>query len=141
LSKRLTPFIKSEPIPEKTDKAVTTVVAHNFEEIVLDTTKDVLLEMYAPWCGHCKKLDPIYEELAQKIKKNKNTNMVIAKIDATANDSPHAKYVAKGYPTILFAPANNKGNPIPFSGERDINSMYSWLRSHASLPWTTKEDL
>ncbi len=61
-------FLKSEPIPEPNDEAVVTVVAKNFNEIVNDENKDVLIEFYAPWCGHCKTLAPIFEEAAQKVK-------------------------------------------------------------------------
>jgi len=43
------PSIKSEPIPEKQDGPVTVVVANNYKDIVLDETKDVLIEFYAPW--------------------------------------------------------------------------------------------
>ena len=43
------------------------VVAQNFDEIVNDESKDVLIEFYAPWCGHCKSLAPKYEEVAEKV--------------------------------------------------------------------------
>jgi len=46
----------------------------------------VLIEFYAPWCGHCKKLEPEYLKLAKKLAHDKN--LVIAKFDATANDAP-----------------------------------------------------
>ncbi len=82
---KLEAYMKSEPIPEQTEP-VKVVVAKNFDEIVNDETKDVLIEFYAPWCGHCKSLAPKYDELATKLSKEKD--IVIAKMDATANDVP-----------------------------------------------------
>ena len=79
-------YLKSEPIPESNDEPVKVVVAKNFDQIVNDETKDVLIEFYAPWCGHCKSLAPKYDELATKLAKEKD--IVIAKMDATANDVP-----------------------------------------------------
>lgn len=63
------------------------MVQKNWDEVVMDKNKDVLLEIYAPWCGHCMKLMPIWEELAEKLINNKN--IVIAKIDGTKNDILH----------------------------------------------------
>jgi len=135
VSGKLKPYIKSEPIPAN-DQPLKTVVGENFNQIVMDPTKDVLIELYAPWCGHCKKLAPAYEELANSLKDVEN--IVIAKMDATANDSPQAKYQAKGFPTILFAPAGKKDSPITYSGERDVKSFTEWLKKNASS-WKTKD--
>ena len=60
------------------------MVGLNFEEIVKNSDKDVLVEFYAPWCGHCKALAPKYDELALRV--NRNKNLVIAKIDSTKNE-------------------------------------------------------
>ena len=54
LDGKVQPSIKSEPVPEKQDGPVHVIVAHNYDEIVMDDDKDVLVEFYAPWCGHCK---------------------------------------------------------------------------------------
>lgn len=134
LAGSLKPYIKSEPVPAAAKPGeVTVVVGETFNDIVMDPTKDVLIEMYAPWCGHCKKLEPIYDSLAKKLKDE--PNVVIAKMDATANDSPQPKYQAKGYPTILYAPANNKQNPIKFEGAREVKAMYDWLKEKKTVEW------
>jgi len=51
---KVEPSIKSEPVPDKQEGSVTVIVAHNYKEVVMDDEKDVLVEFYAPWCGHCK---------------------------------------------------------------------------------------
>jgi protein disulfide isomerase family A protein 3 len=51
-------------------KLLQVVVAKNFDEIVNDPERDVLIEFYAPWCGHCKQLEPKYNELGEKVSKS-----------------------------------------------------------------------
>merc|ERR1719259_478950 len=61
----LEPHMKSEAVPASNDAGVKVAVAKNFDELVTKSEKDVLVEFYAPWCGHCKKLTPIYDELGE----------------------------------------------------------------------------
>ena len=61
---KLEPHLKSEPIPEE-QGALTVLVGKNWEQIVKDETKDVLVKYYAPWCGHCKALAPTWDDLAE----------------------------------------------------------------------------
>lgn len=140
LKGNLAPKVKSQSIPRKQDGPVTIVVGKTFEKIVLDKKKDVLIELYAPWCGHCKKLEPVYKDLAKKFKKHKN--LVIAKMDATANDAPD-NYSSSGYPTIYFAPANNKDSPISYTGDRKLEDLVKFVKQHATvgLDKTKKDEL
>lgn len=55
-----------------------------------------LIEYYAPWCGHCKALAPVWEELAHNLKGKIN----VAKIDCTKNEELCYRQNVRGYPTI-----------------------------------------
>ncbi|KAA2235409.1 hypothetical protein F0L74_33035, partial [Chitinophaga agrisoli] len=80
----------SEDLPaDWAAKPVKVLVAANFDEVVFDTTKKVLVEFYAPWCGHCKQLVPIYDKLGEHFEND--DDVIIAKIDATANELEHTK--------------------------------------------------
>ncbi|XP_010534435.1 PREDICTED: protein disulfide isomerase-like 1-3 [Tarenaya hassleriana] len=132
LADKLKPFYKSDPIPEKNDDDVKIVVGNNFDEIVLDESKDVLLEIYAPWCGHCQAFEPTYNKLGKYLKGIET--IVIAKMDGTTNEHPRAK--ADGYPTILFFPAGNKSfDPITVETDRTVVEIYKFLKKHASIPF------
>ena len=91
--------------------------------------KDVLVEFYAPWCGHCKKLAPIYDELAQKVASS--PEVLIAKMDATANEYPGLEI--KGFPTLLFYKKGDKSNPMPYEGERTLEGMLKFLEEQTGL--------
>ncbi|PIN09703.1 Protein disulfide isomerase (prolyl 4-hydroxylase beta subunit) [Handroanthus impetiginosus] len=132
LADSLKPFYKSDPIPESNDGDVKIVVGNNFDEIVLDESKDVLLEIYAPWCGHCQALEPIYEKLGKYLRGI--DSLVIAKMDGTTNEHPRAK--SDGYPTLLFFPAGNKSfDPITVETDRTVVAFYKFLKKHASIPF------
>ncbi|KAF7154764.1 hypothetical protein RHSIM_Rhsim01G0216900 [Rhododendron simsii] len=129
---KLKPFYKSDPVPETNDGDVKIVVGNNFDEIVLDESKDVLLEIYAPWCGHCQALEPTYNKLAKHLRSIES--LIIAKMDGTTNEHPRAK--ADGFPTLLFFPAGNKSSdPITVDADRTVVAFYIFLKKHASVPF------
>ncbi|KAI3849768.1 hypothetical protein MKW98_026682 [Papaver atlanticum] len=132
LADKLKPFFKSDPIPETNDGDVKIVVGDNFDAVVLDESKDVLLEIYAPWCGHCQTLEPIYNKLAKHLRGI--DSLVIAKMDGTTNEHPRAK--SDGFPTILFFPAGNKSfDPLTVEVDRTVVAFYKYIKKHASIPF------
>ncbi|KAI0175875.1 protein disulfide isomerase [Hypoxylon sp. FL1284] len=125
---KIEPSLKSEAVPEKQEGPVTVVVGKSYEDIVLDDTKDVLIEFYAPWCGHCKALAPKYDELAGLYAKSEfKDKVVIAKVDATANDVPDE---IQGFPTIKLYPAGAKDKPVAYSGSRTVKDLITFIKEN-----------
>jgi len=123
MSGKLKPHLKSEDIPEDWDKTgVKVLVGKNFADVAMDEEKNVLVEFYAPWCGHCKSLVPIWDELGEKYKDSKD--IVIAKMDSTANEVESVSI--KGFPTIqLFSKGDNK--VVTYDGNRDLEGFVAFL--------------
>jgi len=122
------PYIKSQPVPKKDTGLVKVLVGSNIEEISNDESKAVFIEFYAPWCGHCKSLAPIYEQLAAEFKTE--ANIVIAKFDVTVNDVP-AQFVVQGFPTLFLTLPGQKRTPLKYDGERTLEAMSQFLRKNA----------
>lgn len=123
---KVQPYKKSEPIPEVNNEPVKVVVADSLDEIVFNSKKNVLLEFYAPWCGHCKKLAPILDEVA--ISFQNDDNVVIAKLDATANDIPNETFDVEGYPTLYFR--SSSGKISQYDGNRTKEDIIDFIEKN-----------
>nr|XP_018906685.1 PREDICTED: LOW QUALITY PROTEIN: protein disulfide-isomerase A3 [Bemisia tabaci] len=124
----LEPYLKSEPIPDDNSGPVITAVAKNFDDVVINNGKDTLVEFYAPWCGHCKKLAPVFDELGEKLK---DEDVAIVKMDATANDVP-STYDVRGFPTLFWLPKDSKSSPVRYDGGREVDDFVKYIAKHAT---------
>jgi len=133
----IVPQLKSAEIPASPmDGHVRVLVGKNFNAEAIRADKDVFVEFYAPWCGHCKSLAPKWEELAKEFSSNKN--VVIAKLDATDNEIDVAGVEVQGFPTLYFFPAG--GAPIKYDGPRETDDLAEFVRSNAKATAATHDD-
>ena len=69
-----------------------------FEEVVLKSDKPVIVDFWAAWCGPCRMLAPIMDQLSEEFA----GKAIIAKVDVDANQEFAAKYGVRNIPTVLF---------------------------------------
>ena len=74
------------------------VTEENYEEVVLNSNKPVLLDFWAEWCGPCKMIGPIIDEMAEDFK----DKAIIAKVNVDDSGALSSKYGIRNIPTILF---------------------------------------
>ena len=70
----------------------------NFEEVVLKSDKPVIIDLWAEWCGPCRMVGPIIEEMAAEYE----GKAVIGKLDVDNNPETTSRYGVRNIPTILF---------------------------------------
>merc|ERR1711981_318798 len=128
--------LMSEEIPEDNTAPVTIIVGKNFESIVKDSSKAALVEFYAPWCGHCKQLAPVWDKLGEHFKDD--DSVIIAKSDATANE--FADVEVQGFPTIKYFPAGEENKIVDYNGGRDLDSLIKFVENGGEEAEASEED-
>ena len=96
---------------------VTILTDANFDEALAEG--QWLVKFYAPWCKHCKILDPIFEELSKKV----DGTMKIGSLDATRNEKISDRFDVKRFPTIIYKKDGLFGT---YDGARTLDGFMSF---------------
>ncbi len=102
--------------------ATVAVTDASFETDVLKSSKPVVVDFWAEWCGPCKQIGPSLEEIAREM----GDDVVIAKVNIDDNPNSPSRYGVRGIPTLILfkdgKPASTKVGAVPKS------SIESWIR-------------
>ena len=95
--------------PIVSDKDVIVLTDSNFDSLLGQNDSLWLIEFYAPWCGHCKSLDPEWSMAATELK----GKVKLGKVDCTVNKKISNRFSINGYPTIyVFPPGVNSKDGV-----------------------------
>jgi len=98
----------------------------NFDDLLMKSDDLWIVEFYAPWCGHCKRLEPEWNQAASDLK----GEVKVAKVDATVHPRAAGRFGVNAYPTIKLFPTEPKSDNLveDYNGNRDAASIVSWAQ-------------
>ncbi|GFT11329.1 thioredoxin domain-containing protein 5 homolog [Nephila pilipes] len=88
------------------------------------------VNFFAPWCGYCKRLKPVWDELAEKYNAvSSNEGLVIAKVDCTVETPTCADEGVSGYPSLIYYEAGQKKG-TKYQGKRDLVGLEDFISNY-----------
>lgn len=111
--------------------AVLDLIPQNFDDVVLKSGKPALVEFFAPWCGHCKTLAPIYEELGAAFASAED-KVTVGKVDADAHRPLGKRFGVQGFPTLKWFDGKSD-QPEEYKGGRDLESLSAFITEKTGI--------
>jgi protein disulfide-isomerase A6 len=122
---------KQKNKPATTDQPTNQPAPDNADSVV-NGAKAVFVELYAPWCGHCKSLKPVWASLAAAVAADKDlsSRVTVAKADADAHRAVGDKFGVAGFPTLKFVPRGRRADAAEsYDGGRTHDDLLAFVRA------------
>ncbi|OBA19296.1 thioredoxin-like protein [Metschnikowia bicuspidata var. bicuspidata NRRL YB-4993] len=112
----------------------------NFDKVVLGSNYTTIVEFYAPWCGYCKQIKPVYHKLAKYFQEDAKyaINVAAVNCDEEKNKPLCSKYRVQGFPTLMVfrppkfqrgSPTSSKHIPETYNGQRELPAIVDYMTS------------
>uniref|UniRef100_A0A3Q4FZL9 Protein disulfide isomerase family A, member 5 n=1 Tax=Neolamprologus brichardi TaxID=32507 RepID=A0A3Q4FZL9_NEOBR len=128
------PQPKTPEVPwSETDSAVFHLSDESFDSF-LEEHPAALVMFYAPWCGHCKKMKPEYDEAAEILNKGADSPGVLAAVDATVHKAVSDRFKISGFPTVKYFEKGEEKYTLPQLRNKDKIIEFMHNPSACSFP-------
>ena len=136
-SEAIIKFIEEKGTKRSGSKShVVSLTPKDFDSIVMNPEKSVMVKFFAPWCGHCKLLAPDYEKVSGIFARD-NEVLTIAEVDCDAHRELCEKYSVTGFPTLkFFAKGAAPKTPEDYNGGRAVADFVLFLNNKCNLQRT-----
>lgn len=132
LSSSLLLLLPKLAVTSTTGSSVLDLIPSNFDKVVFQSSKPALVEFFAPWCGHCKNLAPVFEELASTFS-HAGDKVSIAKVDADEHKSLGKRFGVQGFPTLKWFDGQDGSSPEDYNGGGDLESLTKFINDKTGV--------